>query len=436
MNRLKLDFSLETAEERNNFLQTYLGQVPDLTHSEAETIADYLLWGKDQNGIPIGADTELKTKWSKSDEVDSLESIMENPAYSNVQLQSLTEATPLRKTREVFSRSEVEANAPAYILETFHNLWRQIDEDDLLINFYELGIGKREKPPRKELLDRFTPEEQAELSRRAAELSQYQYLKLRHELVELRREQFTLKDSYVASLNPHQGPTGLDHAQRHFGLDLEVLPLGTASGTLGALIFNPNFDPAALNEKQLQLISKLIWEKKDVEPTSMTIDFRNLETLYQLYLMREDCNDQIEQEKEINFVEGNLEDIYRTLDFYESIADLTEVQRRLLRLKETHIHNTDIAGIINKEFGKNYTTNYISTIFRQKILTKIVDAVELHLLSIENCFFPENFKKCTECGRILLLDERNWVKKTRSKDGFQNRCKRCDREKRKKKKED
>ena len=389
MNRLKLDFSLETAEERNNFLQTYLVQFPDLTHSEAETIADYLLWGKNDKGVPIGADTELKTKWTKTDEIDSLESIMENPAYSNVQLQSLTEATPLRKTREVFSRSEVEANAPAYILETFHNLWRQIDEDDLLINFYELGIGKREKPPRKELLDRFTPEEQAELSRRAAELSQYQYLKLRHELVEF-----------------------------------------------GALIFNPNFDPAALNEEQLQLISKLIWEKKDVEPTSMTIDFRNLETLYQLYLMREDCNDQIEQEKEINFVEGNLEDIYRTLDFYESIADLTEVQRRLLRLKETHIHNTDIAGIINKEFGKNYTTNYISTIFRQKILTKIVDAVELHLLSIENCFFPENFKKCTECGRILLLDERNWVKKTRSKDGFQNRCKRCDREKRKKKKED
>ena len=58
MNRLKLDFSLETAEERKNFIDTYITQFPDLTHAEAETIANYLLWGKDENGTPIGADTE------------------------------------------------------------------------------------------------------------------------------------------------------------------------------------------------------------------------------------------------------------------------------------------------------------------------------------------------------------------------------------------
>ena len=204
-NRLKLDFSLETAEERKQFIDTYIVQFPDLTHSEAETIADYLLWGKDSQGVPLGADTELKTKWTKTDEVDSLESIMENPAYSNVQFQAITEATPLKKAREVFDRQEVREFAPAYLQETFENLWRQIDTDDLLINYYELGNGKREKPPRKELLDRFSESDQAKLSLRAAELSQYEYLKLRHELIELRREQFTLKDSFVNTLNPHQG---------------------------------------------------------------------------------------------------------------------------------------------------------------------------------------------------------------------------------------
>ena len=39
-NRLKLDFSLESAEERIEFINTYVVQFPDLTNSEASTIAD------------------------------------------------------------------------------------------------------------------------------------------------------------------------------------------------------------------------------------------------------------------------------------------------------------------------------------------------------------------------------------------------------------
>ena len=135
------------------------------------------------------------------------------------------------------------------------------------------------------------------------------------------------------------------------------------------------------------------------------------------------------------FIENNLGGLLKTLGFYEEIADLTDVQREILALKEKKEKNVDIAGYVNKKYGKSYTANYISTIFKQKIIGKINDAAALHQDTIENCFFPENFKRCTECGRILLLDKRNWVKKSRSKDGFQSRCKRCERENRKRKKE-
>ena len=59
-NRLKLDFSLETAEERKNFLSTYLVQFDNLTQTELATLADYLLWGKDESGEAIGKGTGLK----------------------------------------------------------------------------------------------------------------------------------------------------------------------------------------------------------------------------------------------------------------------------------------------------------------------------------------------------------------------------------------
>ena len=437
MNRLKLDFSLETAEERKNFIDTYITQFPDLTHTEAETIANYLLWGKDDNGVPIGVDTELKTRWTKTTDLDSLDEVLENPALVNVQFAPLTEAVPLRKVRQTFDRAQVRETMPDYLRDSFETLWRQIDTDDLLINYYELRTGKRTKPPREELLHRFTEEEQRMLSLKAAELSQFTYLKLRHELVELRQEQFTLRDSFISTISNHQGLPGLRQSYQKFGLTLEVLPLGVKGGPLGDLIFQSNFDPRALNGEQIQLIQDLIEDRGNVESGVTTIDFRNLETLYQLYLNRGLCEEQIEQENEAHFIEGSLSDIYRTLDFYESITNLTPAQHRLLRLKEAGYRNAEIAELINGEYGKSYTANYISTVFRQKTLTKIIDAVKLHEDTIKACGDLDRYKVCTRCGKILLLDERNFVHKNRSKDGFQNRCKMCEREvRREKNKED
>jgi hypothetical protein len=164
-------------------------------------------------------------------------------------------------------------------------------------------------------------------------------------------------------------------------------------------------------------------------------DFRELDAVYQLYLFKEEFDERLEQVEIDHIVENNLANLLETLHFYEQIADLTDIQREILRLKEKKDKNADIASYINKKYGKSYTANYISTIFKQKIIVKINEAVKLHQDTIENCFFKENFKQCTDCGRILLLDGRNWVKKTRSKDGFQSRCKRCERELRQKKKE-
>ena len=48
--------------------------------------------------------------------------------------------------------------------------------------------------------------------------------------------------------------------------------------------------------------------------------------------------------------------------------------------------------------------------------------------------FEENFKKCNGCGKILLVDAENFVRKSRSKDGFSTKCKKCDRADRQRKK--
>ena len=434
-NRLKLDWKLETAVDRANFISTYVVQFPDLTPKEASTIADYLLWGKDENGVPIGKDTGLETKWTKPSEAESLDAVLENPALSNAQLYALNDAVVLKKGRDVFNRDEARKEAPIFLQQTFEELWKTIDEIELEINFYELRVGKREKPPRDELLNRFTDEEVERISARSQKLNQYGYLKLRGRIKELRTEQFTIRDSYRSTFNITQSVYSPKNNSFVFDCDIQVLPLGIKEGAVGDVVFNTEFDPGALSEEQLRLINELVWRKKKINPNMQVFDFRELDAVYQLYLFKEEFDERLEQVEIDHIVENNLANLLETLHFYEQIADLTDIQREILRLKEKKDKNADIASYINKKYGKSYTANYISTIFKQKIIVKINEAVKLHQDTIENCFFKENFKQCTDCGRILLLDGRNWVKKTRSKDGFQSRCKRCERELRQKKKE-
>ena len=435
MNRLKLNFSLESAKERVDFVNEYIKQFTDLTPSEALTIEEYILWGKDENGVAVGAGMGLETKWSKPKEAESLDAVLENPALANAQLYSLNDAVVLKKTRDVFSRKEAREKAPDFLVDTFEKLWQTIDELELEINFYEERIGKRKNPPRKELVERFNKEDVKKIYNRSKKLNQYKYLKLRHRLKELRTEQFTIRDSYKPTFNITQSIYMPKDKSFVFDYDLEILPLGVKEGQVGDLIFDLNFDPAALTEEQLWAISDLIWKKKEIDKDVKIFDFRDLEMVYQLYLFKEDLDDRVEQIQYDHIVENNLDKLLDTLTFYEKIADLSDIQREILFLKEKKKKNTDIADYINKKYKKSYTANYISTIFKQKIIVRINEAVKLHQDTIENCFFEENFKKCNSCGRILLLDGRNWVKKTRSKDGFQNRCKRCEHEARKKKKE-
>ena len=432
-NRLKLDFSLESAEERIEFINTYVVQFPDLTNSEASTIADYLLWGKTKEGVALGADAGLETRWTKPNEAESLDAVLENPALSNAQLYALNDAVVLKKPRNVFSREEARKEAPDYLKPTYEELWRTIDEIELEINFYEVRTGKRDKPPRDELLKRFSDEEVERIRAASQKLNQYGYLKLRHRIRELRTEQFTIRDSYRSTFNITQSTYAAKNNSFVFDCDVEVLPLGIKEGAVGKLIFDVNFDPARFSEEELRLISNLVWKKKDIGEEKQIFDFRELEAVYQLYLFKEEFGDRLEEVEVNHLIENNLKELLETLNFYEEIADLNEIQREILRLKEKKEKNADIAGYINKKYGKSYTANYISTIFRQKIIVKINEAAELHRETIENCFFPVNFRKCPDCGRILLLDARNWVRKVRSKDGFQNKCKRCEREQRKKK---
>ena len=116
----------------------------------------------------------------------------------------------------------------------------------------------------------------------------------------------------------------------------------------------------------------------------------------------------------------------RTLEYYIERAELSELQQHILDLKLKKVRNVDIAFEVNKKWGKSYTPNYISTIFRQRIIPKINEAAAHHEQVVSNLPFEEEFKTCTGCGRTLLRNADNFTRKARSKDGFTSRCKACE----------
>lgn len=443
-NRLKLDFSITSAADRAEFVKGYLQssqfKTKPLTAAEAETISNYLLWGKEEDGkSPVQKkEIHIATKnntWSRIQEEESLDALIEMPTFNESIIVRPSEAK-YKTVKETFSREKALAECPRELVDDFKALFKEIDETDLVLNYYDLEHGKRKKPPRDELISQFTEEERASFRNRALGLNQYNYLKMRHLLVELRRQQFTLKDTYSVSIQ--RDVSGRGHTDNipadtpDFGTEIEVFPLGMKDKqSISSIVFKPfgELIPENFDARDLEKVSKHLWKPR--EKKGFYFDFCNLEHVYNLFLMYFDVEDSGMEDT----MDKGADYLLQTLVFYMDRAELSEIQKEILNLKVNGFKNHEIAEKINASYGTSYSANYISTIFRQKIIKSINEAAEYHRHLLENVFFPEEFKKCICCGETLLRDPKNFVRKSRAKDGFVNKCKKCDKRDRELKKE-
>lgn len=429
-NRLNLNFQLESAADRNEYVQQYLSKIDFVPNEkELETISNYILWGKNEKGLNAQQEGAVELKRWTAAPVESLEALLETPGFSETSFKTL-KAPGTRIPRQVFSREKALAGAPDYLKPYYEDLFRQIDTIELMLNFYELFTGKRKLPPREKLLEKFSEEEQKVLNEKALRLSQYKYLKLKHQLVELRSEQYTYQDTHQDKILTHTGSIEpiLQEEKIWIGEDIQVWPLGLIGhiGVRAKMFADPK--PGDFTDDELREVSEILSVPKAAE--GKVLDFTDESHVLNLYNMRADLRD--EQDEDPFRIYGAASAIVETLQYYEQRANLTELQKDLLEMKLKFKQNSDIASYINKTYNKSYNDNYISTIFHQKIIPQIANAAREHREIMENIFYPENFKKCKDCGRVYLLNSDNFVKQKKSNDGFSPRCKSCEKLKRSK----
>lgn len=438
-NRLNLNWKLPLRDERAQFIQDYINSISFTpTDDELEMMGNYILWGKlnqsDKDGpsrlkneglyIPTRANDWIE------DNVESLDTLIEMPGFTETQI--LAPGTPsTKKVRQVFSREEARKSAPPNILSSLEALWRQIDQLELITSFYDLQHQRRTAPIRQPLLNRFNQSELQQLQERAQSLKQYNYFKLKHQLIELRQQQYIYQDSYKQTiLSQKEHTPHIDEEPLQFGTDIVVLPFGIhyARPIFDKIFNQKRFPiPSDFSETELAELSSILWSRA---PQSQNVfDFANPNHLYQLYNLfseliaaEEDLQDSLNQ---------TLHQFLQVARTYQSLAKLEPIQEDILNLKIQKKSNQEISQFIEEKYKHKYQFNYISTIYCKKILPQLAETAALHKRVCENLFFPENFKKCIDCGEVLLLTERNWVRRRRANDGFAPRCKKCEKIKRK-----
>lgn len=196
-NRLNLNFALEYRDERVAFVNEYVEQPQfktyPLTSAELETIGNYILWGKSrETGLNPRQDGSLimpskNGDWAQDDKCESLDALMESPAFSENAIAPVSRAQTKVK-KEVFSREAALNECPETMVPIFRDLFRQIDTLEYKIALWELAHNKRKKEVRPQLTRKFSEEEVKLFKEQISHWNQYMYLKQRHNLVELRRQ--------------------------------------------------------------------------------------------------------------------------------------------------------------------------------------------------------------------------------------------------------
>lgn len=429
LNRLRLDWGLESKEERLNFVRDYLHSLYFTPNEEElDTLSKYILWGKDpqtglngrQEGLQLS--TRFKT-WDQDENFESLEALLESPTFSEQIFRKPSDPI-IRIPKLKLDRAQIRANAPASLLSEFEDLWRRIDTLELLCAYYDLSHGRRKAEIRNSLRSRFTESELASIREDSSHLNVYAYLRKRHELIDLRRLQYTLKDSYAPQIYARPTWDTSDPPDLLWGEDIDIYPLNVISlpsSLISRILRQDRFsEPSDYSESELSLLSTALWTRAQPTP-AYAIDFSSINFLDKFCAMYLDLEDFCAEDPS-----STLSLLFHYFQTYTALAPLKDFQRRILDLKLHRHSNIEIQRILREDFKKSYTLNYISTLYHQTILPLISETVLRHREVLENLFFPENFKTCIDCGRTLLRDSYNFMKKSKVKDGFSPRCKQCE----------
>lgn len=378
-----LDFNIYLSTDRCNSIKSI--DFSRCSPKDLELIANYILYGKDPDGTSVvdRKEIEIKRKFSSFSKKDpvSLDELMESPTFNEDKIK--TGKNIYKKPKPSINKDKA-ALVPGMI-----ELWAAIQELD-------------------DILKQNTSGEKITLTSK-------QLYYLRHQIIEMRRQQYYLMDSEypIIGQRPH-GKSKWYGSPIDEQVEYNVAPRGMMSSENDQDFKNPR---QATSEPATTSTSS----------AKRTFDFCNKDHLYHLIQFYWEIKTSIEK-----LPDSPLHNLLWTLDFYVEKANLKPKEALIVEDKKLRLPNKLIMKHLEMELGVRHQENYISTIWN-KAVEQIAAAADLNYDEWLCRNYDKAWKVCNCCGKELLRDSRNFVRKSRSSDGLTGRCKRCDKAARQKK---
>ena len=399
-----LDFTLNGAKERAEFITRMLShKKTPLTARQIDLISTYLFYGKDEEDgkSPVQRkELSVSTRYGRqAHPTSSLDELLEQPGFNET-----LNFEP--KTRYIVPKPSFSREENADLAPQLGGIWETIDLYEFMIKVREEGLKKEDMPPA------YQP-----FYERALSLTGRQIYDIKHRVVEMRREQYTIRDCFKPTSFTQKNA----HVGKYFGVEEEE----------GVMWDDPE---SALSVRPMGLYIKgMRWFERPDSPETpnlperasnpkFVLDFTNPDHIIQIV---ENFQGLMSEALSGN-PDSNARNLLNTLNFYVEGAELRPEHADIFKLKLDGRSNAQIAEIINEIYGKSHTQNYISTLYRKTICPQIAAFAQYHWDTYRWRRFPMKWKICNRCGQRYLRDERNFVRKSRNWDGVANRCKKCD----------
>ena len=405
-----LDYSIQRDTDRVAAVKQILSQLEKPpTPDQLDQMGSYILYGKDEEGynaVQRGQVTDGHKRYAtfkkKDDKNLSLDQLLQNPSTNQQDLHPANIRRPYTNPKPVINHPKFDKKTGELLdpgdsdIPGMRDLWQSIERIEKLV-----AINEGKLPPDENTY--FLPDS-------------YRLYQLKHQLADLRKHQYYLKDAYKPTI--HFMAADKPRAQfvdwtadSFYWVTQQQWQQKVDDALLSSISKN-------LKDYEVRQDGMIKWVVRQhtfdwENPAHIRALINNYQALYE-------------------YMHEKFQTYGRTLIFdfqrYRQMCNFSPIRNALLDMKIKKMVYPEIIEELLARFGLKYNENYLSNIFAREIPNAIAITAKKNRLLIETPI--EEQKACIRCGRVFPRDTVFFGVNNSRKDHFSSVCKECEKKRR------